>query len=110
MAHGFLLAIGEAIDRLTETPDFGSPTPGVSPELGARSVMVKRFPYSVVYVDHQTERWIVAFAHQRRRPGYWRDRKLGGGCLGADLCVAAHCRRSPAWFRAWESLAVRLDE
>lgn len=78
LAHEFLTAIAEAMDRLMETPDIAPPTPGVSVETGARSVFVKRFPYSIVFVEHQDELWVVAFAHQRRRPGYWRTRTRGG--------------------------------
>jgi hypothetical protein len=27
-----------------------------------------------VFIDHDEDLWIVAFAHQHRRPGYWRER------------------------------------
>ena len=39
-----------------------------------RSATVARFPYRVVYLE-LPDRWrVVAFAHVRRRPGYWRGR------------------------------------
>jgi hypothetical protein len=36
---------------------------------------VARFPYSIVYKEAADKIMIVAIAHQRRRPGYWRRRK-----------------------------------
>jgi toxin ParE1/3/4 len=34
-----------------------------------------RFPYSLVYSVHEHELRIVAVAHQKRRPYYWRGRQ-----------------------------------
>jgi hypothetical protein len=42
--------------------------------LCVRQVIVKPFPYSVIFIEHQSGLWVVAFAHQSRRPGYWRNR------------------------------------
>ena len=52
----------------------GSPVPHVPSRLGARRVHVSRFPYQVVYVERADVRRVVAVAHLRRRPGYWRPR------------------------------------
>jgi len=41
---------------------------------GTRRYLIHRFPYFVVYVVHHDCVWIVAFAHCRRRPGYWSGR------------------------------------
>ena len=41
---------------------------------GCRSAPVRRFPYRIVYVRHDDHIWIVAVAHQRRRPRYWSSR------------------------------------
>lgn len=51
------------------------------PELGAefdspfRYLPMRRFPHSLIYAVESHCIWIVAVAHQRRRPGYWRDRQ-----------------------------------
>ena len=45
------------------------PLPG-----GLRSYALHRFPYAVIYWPGQEEILILAYAHVRRRPGYWRDR------------------------------------
>ena len=40
----------------------------------ARRALARKFPYSVVYLDEPERVWIVAVAHAKRRPGYWRER------------------------------------
>ena len=51
------------------------------PELGsslgskARRVLVRRFPYNVIYRHESGQIFILAVAHQRRRPGYWKERQ-----------------------------------
>ena len=41
---------------------------------GTRRYLVHRFPYFVVYLAYEDHIWVVAFAHCRRRPGYWSPR------------------------------------
>lgn len=36
-----------------------------------RRYVMRRFPYSVHYLDDEQTITIVAVAHQKRRPGYW---------------------------------------
>ena len=43
-------------------------------EDGTRRHLIHRFPYVVVYIHHKDHIWIIAFAHCRRRPGYWSGR------------------------------------
>lgn len=74
LGREFRLAIDETMERLSAAPLTASPLLSAPIALGARQVIVKRFPYSIIFIEHETELWIVAFAHQSRRPGYWRDR------------------------------------
>ncbi|MGP8185001.1 MAG: type II toxin-antitoxin system RelE/ParE family toxin [Terracidiphilus sp.] len=39
-----------------------------------RRVMLRRFPYFVVFRELPSEIQIIAVAHAKRRPGYWRGR------------------------------------
>lgn len=39
-----------------------------------RIVMLRRFPYGVVYLERPDELEVIAVAHLRRAPGYWQDR------------------------------------
>ena len=79
LGREFRAAVAEAMDRFTATPGVALPVQSVSPETGARCVFVRRFPYSIVLLAHGKDLWVVAFAHQHRRPGYWRNRPLEGG-------------------------------
>ncbi|MBI5166220.1 MAG: type II toxin-antitoxin system RelE/ParE family toxin [candidate division NC10 bacterium] len=41
---------------------------------GTRRFLLRRFPFAVVYRQRQDVVEVVAVAHARRRPGYWRQR------------------------------------
>jgi plasmid stabilization system protein ParE len=53
---------------------------GEYPKLGAmwrgrvRRFPLRRFPYSIVYDLRESEVRVLAIAHQRRRPDFWRGR------------------------------------
>jgi toxin ParE1/3/4 len=40
-----------------------------------RRVLVRRFPYGLLYIHDAKNVFVVAVAHVRRRPGYWRRRR-----------------------------------
>jgi len=41
-------------------------------ELGEfRACPLRRFPYTIFYIDLEDRIWLGAVAHQSRRPGYW---------------------------------------
>ncbi len=70
----FLAAIDETMARLVRMAShLGSP-PGTDPSLGVRRVFVQRFPFSLYFVEMPTRFRVLAVAHARRRPFYWRDR------------------------------------
>lgn len=39
-----------------------------------RSKSVRGYPYRIIYAVEPDAVFIIAFAHDRRKPGYWRDR------------------------------------
>jgi toxin ParE1/3/4 len=41
---------------------------------GLRRFSLKRFPFSIYYLELDNCIWVAAVAHQRRRPGYWASR------------------------------------
>lgn len=43
-------------------------------EDGTRRYLTHCFPYLVVYMYLHKRIWIIAVAHCKRSPGYWRDR------------------------------------
>ena len=62
--------VAGAIDRVAQNPEAGSP---LSADGKTRRVLVPRFPYQLVYRLRPGEVVVVAVAHMKRRPGYWRD-------------------------------------
>lgn len=74
LGREFRLAIDEAMEQLYAAPLAAPPLLSFPISLGARHVIVKRFPYSVIFIEHDSDLWVVAFAHQSRRPGYWVNR------------------------------------
>ena len=70
----FLAAVDEAVDQLTTWPEAGTLVPGVPAHLKVRQAPVVRFPYRVAYLVMSRELRVLAVAHTRRRPGYWRSR------------------------------------
>jgi hypothetical protein len=66
----------DAIDRVRLGVLPSSPVPHVAKASNARRVMLKPFPYSIVFYEQADQIVIIAFAHSSRRPGYWRSRKI----------------------------------
>lgn len=67
----FFDAVTETTDRIEAHPEIGTPA---SPDQQTRRVLVQRFPYQVVYRLLPGEIVIIAIAHLKRRPGYWKAR------------------------------------
>ena len=65
----FVAALLEAEQLTADNPRIGSLYLG-----GTRRVLLKRFPFNFVYLEESDAIVVVALAHHRRRPGYWRDR------------------------------------
>lgn len=41
---------------------------------GTRRCLTNRFPYLIVYTYSRDHIWLIAVAHCKRQPGYWRQR------------------------------------
>ena len=70
----FEIAVREAIDAAVDSPDSWGVWPGWEREPAVRSKRVSGFPYRVVYFVTGEHLAVVAIAHAKRRPGYWRER------------------------------------
>ena len=48
------------------------------PRFGSRHrrILVRRFPYSVIYLETNGRLWVVAVAHAKRKPFYWSKRAI----------------------------------
>jgi len=65
----FADAVEAAISIVLTNPNAGSPA-----QRGTRRRIVKDFPFSIIYRPSDAEILIVALAHHRRKPGYWKQR------------------------------------
>jgi toxin ParE1/3/4 len=65
----FEASLVAALDSIAEAPEQG---PEV--EAGVRRLLLRRFPYGVLYAVEPDRILILAVMHLRRRPGYWRGR------------------------------------
>jgi plasmid stabilization system protein ParE len=41
---------------------------------GTRRILLRHFPFILVYREHSSYIQVIAVAHGRRRPGYWKQR------------------------------------
>jgi plasmid stabilization system protein ParE len=55
----------------------GAPTIWPRFEAGARRYLLRRFPYGILYRQTRSGIEVIAVAHLKRRPGYWRHRLSG---------------------------------
>jgi hypothetical protein len=55
-------------------PDKSVLASGVAKELGVRRVLLRTFPYAVVFMVVEDTVHILAFAHLKKKPNYWRGR------------------------------------
>jgi plasmid stabilization system protein ParE len=69
-AIGFASAVDEAIDKVTAEPSRFPSTHG-----GCRYCSLNRYPFRIVFRDEPDRLVVVALAHAKRSPGYWRGRR-----------------------------------
>jgi toxin ParE1/3/4 len=65
----FRVALRRAIREVREAPERWPPD-----EDGLRSCRVPGFPYRLIYWTEGDHSLVVAIAHSKRRPGYWKER------------------------------------
>ncbi len=70
----FVHAVDAALEQIARWPQIGRPVSGVPDDIPARQWRVRRFPYHVVYLEWENAIRILAFAHDRREPGFWFSR------------------------------------
>ena len=64
--------VRHAIERLLDHPEIGAPL-----DASLRRLTLIRFPYVLIYSFSPDVLRVIAVAHTRRRPGYWRSRAKG---------------------------------
>jgi toxin ParE1/3/4 len=73
----------DAADAFLAELNLGVESIRVSPKLypryigGTHRYLMRRFPYLIVYQLLEAKIRVIAVAHSRRKPGYWKTRRLG---------------------------------
>lgn len=67
----FLDDVQRVVDHLRTFPKLGQSIAG-----GFRRALLRRFPFLLIYADQPESILIIAVAHQRREPDYWRERTI----------------------------------
>jgi plasmid stabilization system protein ParE len=70
LGERFRLSVEAAVARAAAMPFAGFPY-----NHGTRRVVLKKFPFSVIYLASPNEVVIFAVAHFKRKPGYWKSRR-----------------------------------
>lgn len=65
----FAREVQKSVGLILARPEIGGST-----GQGFRCLVVRRFPFSVMYRANDSGVYIIAVAHQHRRPGYWKKR------------------------------------
>ena len=73
-AQRFVHAVIAAIEAVHRAPHEWPLSPDVPEDLGIHRRRIDDFPHAVVYAFNDTEVRILAIAHGKREPGYWRKR------------------------------------
>ena len=68
-AERFLDELERALDQIARNPARYP-----LHEFGTRRMVLRRFPFVIVFRQTDAGLEIIAVAHGRRRPGYWRGR------------------------------------
>jgi toxin ParE1/3/4 len=70
----FLASFEHALKLLKEPNPPLTPVQGEAANLGAKKLLLHRFPFSVITIELGQTIVVVAFAHNSRKPGYWKLR------------------------------------
>jgi toxin ParE1/3/4 len=69
LGERFVVEVERVVSLVAELPNIGQEI-----EKSRRRIVLARFPYSRIYSTESEDVWVLAVAHQRRRPGYWHGR------------------------------------
>ena len=71
LGREFQEEVEAAVERVRRDPQ----TYALQDQAGTRACMVRRFPYTLYYVELDDRIWVAAVAHHRRRLRYWARRR-----------------------------------
>ncbi len=65
----FLSAVYDGLETIAIWPDAWPQY-----HYGTRRFILHRFPFSIIYLEKSSSVNVIAVAHHKRKPGYWKDR------------------------------------
>ncbi|MBE9157259.1 type II toxin-antitoxin system RelE/ParE family toxin [Nodosilinea sp. LEGE 06152] len=68
----FLFTVERAFSKIQQHPELGTPYK----IRGLRRFVLQQFPFLIFYAELEACTWIVAIAHSKRKPDYWRKRQI----------------------------------
>jgi len=74
LGTAFLGEVSRAFEVIAENPRIWPVWSGWRSRTQVRRFVLQRFPFSIAYIAQRQRVLILAVAHGRRRPGYWRAR------------------------------------
>jgi len=69
LGNEFLNEVERMIQVLNDTPMLG-----IELANPFRRAVLRRFPFSLIYTAEENVLWVVAVAHHKLKPGYWKTR------------------------------------
>jgi toxin ParE1/3/4 len=67
-----LSEVEKTILKIQQNPNLG--TPYKIEEI--RRYTIQRFPYLIFYTELEEVIWVIAIAHSKRKPNYWKQRNI----------------------------------
>jgi toxin ParE1/3/4 len=68
----FLAKVEQVLGKIQQTPNLGA----VYKVTGLRRYTIQQFPFLIFYAEFEEFIWVVAIAHGKRRPDYWKKRQI----------------------------------
>tara|TARA_B100001540_G_scaffold12936_1_gene11381 strand:+ start:4885 stop:5199 length:315 start_codon:yes stop_codon:yes gene_type:complete len=75
LGERFIEAFENALQLLREENPPLTPVEGKAGGMGARKLILHKFPFSIIVYETDASIVVVALAHHSRKPGYWSARK-----------------------------------
>jgi plasmid stabilization system protein ParE len=77
LGEQFLDELVDSLHAIEKHPRRYAPYPRAPKDRDVRRCLLRRFPYLIIYEVRHADVLVLAVAHAKRRPNYWRDRLNG---------------------------------
>ena len=74
LGTSLLAAVEDTVGAIATWPSAGARVEEVGADLEVRRARIRRFPYHLAYLVTNEVVYVLAVAHDRRRPAFWRAR------------------------------------